>query len=95
MGYLPVVMTRVPPRVSDLVDAMERIAPTRLAAPWDNVGLLVGDTIFVKAIGHIVFYGKGVKESGFLKDHTDARAKFEEVGLTHAGNVLAEDANRA
>lgn len=43
MGYLPVVMTRVPPRVSDLVDAMDRIAPTRLAAPWDNVGLLVGD----------------------------------------------------
>jgi dinuclear metal center YbgI/SA1388 family protein len=43
VGYLPVVMTRVPPRVSDLVDAMERIAPTRLAAPWDNVGLLVGD----------------------------------------------------
>ena len=30
-------------RVSDLVDAMERIAPAAYAARWDNVGLLVGD----------------------------------------------------
>jgi dinuclear metal center YbgI/SA1388 family protein len=30
-------------RVADLVGAMENIAPTRFAAPWDNVGLLVGD----------------------------------------------------
>jgi len=30
-------------RVADLVRAMEAIAPTRLAASWDNVGLLVGD----------------------------------------------------
>jgi dinuclear metal center YbgI/SA1388 family protein len=29
--------------VADLVRAMEAIAPTRFAAPWDNVGLLVGD----------------------------------------------------
>ncbi len=34
----------VPPlRVADLVDALEAVAPTRLAEPWDNVGLLVGD----------------------------------------------------
>ena len=26
-----------------LVDAFEQIAPPRLAEPWDNVGLLVGD----------------------------------------------------
>jgi dinuclear metal center YbgI/SA1388 family protein len=31
------------PTVSDLELAMERIAPTRHAASWDNVGLLVGD----------------------------------------------------
>ena len=30
-------------KVSDLVGAMEAIAPTRFAATWDNVGLLVGD----------------------------------------------------
>ncbi len=30
-------------RVADLVGAMENIAPARFAAPWDNVGLLVGD----------------------------------------------------
>src|SRR5580693_2007760 len=30
-------------KVSDLVGAMETIAPTRFAAAWDNVGLLVGD----------------------------------------------------
>ncbi len=30
-------------QVSDLVGAMETIAPTRVAAAWDNVGLLVGD----------------------------------------------------
>jgi len=30
-------------RVADLVGAMESIAPTRFAADWDNVGLLVGD----------------------------------------------------
>jgi dinuclear metal center YbgI/SA1388 family protein len=30
-------------RVADLVGAMESIAPTRFAASWDNVGLLVGD----------------------------------------------------
>jgi dinuclear metal center YbgI/SA1388 family protein len=29
--------------VADLVRGMEAIAPTCLAAPWDNVGLLVGD----------------------------------------------------
>jgi len=29
--------------VADLVRVMETIAPTRFAAPWDNVGLLVGD----------------------------------------------------
>jgi dinuclear metal center YbgI/SA1388 family protein len=30
-------------RIGDLVSAMEEIAPVRLAASWDNVGLLVGD----------------------------------------------------
>jgi dinuclear metal center YbgI/SA1388 family protein len=30
-------------KVSDLMSAMEAIAPTRFAASWDNVGLLVGD----------------------------------------------------
>jgi dinuclear metal center YbgI/SA1388 family protein len=30
-------------KVSDLVGAMESIAPSSFAAPWDNVGLLVGD----------------------------------------------------
>lgn len=30
-------------KVRDLIDAMERIAPTALAQDWDNVGLLVGD----------------------------------------------------
>ncbi|HTQ44632.1 MAG TPA: Nif3-like dinuclear metal center hexameric protein [Polyangiaceae bacterium] len=29
--------------VGDLVRAMEEVAPTRFAEPWDNVGLLVGD----------------------------------------------------
>jgi dinuclear metal center YbgI/SA1388 family protein len=29
--------------VADLVEAMEAIAPSRLAAEWDNVGLLLGD----------------------------------------------------
>ena len=29
--------------VRDLIDAMETIAPLRLAEPWDHVGLLVGD----------------------------------------------------
>lgn len=29
--------------IRDLVRAMEAIAPTRLAEPWDNVGLLAGD----------------------------------------------------
>src|SRR5580692_3749016 len=32
-----------PMNVKDLVRGMEAIAPTRLAASWDNVGLLVGD----------------------------------------------------
>src|SRR5437762_8893770 len=31
-------------RVQHLIDAMEQIAPTRLAEAWDNVGLLVGDS---------------------------------------------------
>jgi dinuclear metal center YbgI/SA1388 family protein len=30
-------------KVGDLAEAMETIAPSRLAAQWDNVGLLVGD----------------------------------------------------
>src|SRR5262245_37123067 len=31
------------PLVRQLIDAMERVSPTRFAEPWDNVGLLVGD----------------------------------------------------
>jgi dinuclear metal center YbgI/SA1388 family protein len=30
-------------KLSDLLDVLEEIAPTRSAEPWDNVGLLVGD----------------------------------------------------
>src|SRR4051794_26836053 len=30
-------------QLQQLIDAMEQIAPTRLAEAWDNVGLLVGD----------------------------------------------------
>ncbi|MFN7021187.1 MAG: Nif3-like dinuclear metal center hexameric protein [Phycisphaerales bacterium] len=30
-------------KIADLIDAMERIAPSRLAEDWDNVGLLIGD----------------------------------------------------
>lgn len=30
-------------RLADVVDALEQLAPTRLAESWDNVGLLVGD----------------------------------------------------
>jgi dinuclear metal center YbgI/SA1388 family protein len=30
-------------KLADLIDAMERIAPTRYAESWDNVGLLAGD----------------------------------------------------
>ncbi len=30
-------------KVRELVDAMEQIAPTDRAEPWDNVGLLIGD----------------------------------------------------
>ena len=29
--------------VSDVVQVIESLAPTRLAEPWDNVGLLIGD----------------------------------------------------
>ncbi len=32
-----------PMKLRDIVNAMERIAPTRNAESWDNVGLLVGD----------------------------------------------------
>jgi dinuclear metal center YbgI/SA1388 family protein len=35
--------------VADLARAMETIAPVRFAAPWDNVGLLVGDPTRVLA----------------------------------------------
>ncbi len=30
-------------KVSDLVQTLESLAPTRFAEPWDNVGLLIGD----------------------------------------------------
>ena len=30
-------------KVSQVIDAMETIAPPALAAAWDNVGLLIGD----------------------------------------------------
>ncbi len=30
-------------KLRDIVNAMERIAPTRYAESWDNVGLLAGD----------------------------------------------------
>jgi len=32
------------PTVSELVGALEAIAPTSLAEPWDNVGLLIGES---------------------------------------------------
>lgn len=38
--------------VAELVGAMESIAPTRLAAEWDNVGLLVGDP--GQAVAHLM-----------------------------------------
>ncbi len=31
------------PKLDELIDAMEKIAPTRFAEDWDNVGLLIGD----------------------------------------------------
>ena len=31
--------------VSDLCDFLDTLAPPRLAAEWDNVGLLVGDRL--------------------------------------------------
>jgi dinuclear metal center YbgI/SA1388 family protein len=30
-------------RLQSVIDAMERLAPSKLAEPWDNVGLIVGD----------------------------------------------------
>jgi len=36
-------MTGTAMQLQSLIDAMETIAPTRFAEPWDNVGLLVGD----------------------------------------------------
>ena len=57
------------------------------------VSLFFGNPIFVEAIGHVVLHGEGIKESGLLKDHADSCAKFEEVSLTHARDVLAEDTN--
>lgn len=30
------------PNVSDILDIMERLAPARLAEPWDNIGLMAG-----------------------------------------------------
>ncbi|MFT7518842.1 MAG: dinuclear metal center YbgI/SA1388 family protein [Kiritimatiellia bacterium] len=39
------------PRIDELVRAMEHIAPTRLAADWDNVGLLVHTHDHVARIG--------------------------------------------
>ena len=59
------------------------------------MGLFVRNAIFVKPIGNIVFDGEGVKECGLLKDHADTGAKFKEVGLTHASDILSEDANGA
>jgi dinuclear metal center YbgI/SA1388 family protein len=39
----PAALAWLPMNVGDLVRTMETIAPTRFAAAWDNVGLLVGD----------------------------------------------------
>jgi dinuclear metal center YbgI/SA1388 family protein len=47
------------PRVSDLVAAMEAIAPLRLAASWDNVGLLVGDAS--ASLSHVMLCIDGTK----------------------------------
>src|SRR6266511_4138471 len=30
-------------KLSELIAVLEELAPTRMAEPWDNVGLLVGD----------------------------------------------------
>ena len=30
-------------KIKDIVQAVERLAPPSLAAPWDNPGLLLGD----------------------------------------------------
>ena len=40
------------PNVADLVEAMESLAPSHLAAAWDNVGLLVGDP--AAALGRVL-----------------------------------------
>ena len=55
------------------------------------VDLLLGDVIFVKAVGDVVTDGEGVEEGRLLEDHADAAAEFEEVDFGHGGDVVAED----
>ena len=87
---------RMPPESSGGNFAMVFSSSTNLKGLDDAlVGLFFGDLLFVEAVGHVVFDGEGVEERGFLKDHADARAQLEEIGLAHAGDVLAEDANGA
>jgi dinuclear metal center YbgI/SA1388 family protein len=38
--------------IEDLVNALEALAPTRFAEPWDNVGLLIGDA--GASLGHVL-----------------------------------------
>jgi len=55
------------------------------------VNLLLGDAVFVEAVGDVVTDGEGVEESRLLEDHADAAAEFEEVDFGHRGDVVAED----
>src|SRR5215469_12495578 len=63
-------------------DELKRFYNTRM-------GLILWDSVLMKAIGYVVFDRERVKERGFLKNHADAGPQLEELRLGHHRDVLA------
>ena len=59
------------------------------------VSFVFGNVLFMEAKCDVILDRNGIEEGGFLEDHADASAEFEEVGLAHLGDVFAEDVDGA
>jgi len=87
-----------PKRISDLIQALNQLAPTETAADWDNVGLLVGDPSW-ETPGAIVSIDltaqaiEAAKEKGFrliVNHHPCIFPKSRGLSRVTAGHLVFE-----
>jgi dinuclear metal center YbgI/SA1388 family protein len=86
-------------QLSRIITAMEAIAPTRLAEPWDNVGLLVGDpdreiTRAILTIDYTPTVAREAEASGCNLIIAYHPPLFHAIKRITAGNVIFDALHR-